>query len=248
MVSLKHKVTIRTKTAQEETPAAVGRPGVTLKRKQPEVADKPVTEPKPEPAKIPQTPKPEKKSNTGKVVGGIAAAAALFAGVYFFGMKGEDKVVDDGGTPPTEQVAKAGEVNQPEASSQTGVPKGDAASEGENVNNDSQGASSSVANGASASAGNENVSVPSRSEDKQSDSPSATSSAPVQQVKSNQGIASSTKIAAASEPLGEDLVENAKRVIRGDFGNGQERKNRLGPAYAEIQSKVNEMYRQGRVY
>ena len=163
-------------------------------------------------------------------------------------MKGEDKVVDDGGAPPTEQVAKAGEVNQPEASSQTGIPEGDAASEGENVNNDSHGASSSEANEASASAGNENVSVPSSSEDKQSNSPSVTSSEPVQQVISNQGNVSSTKIAAASEPLGEDLVENAKRVIRGDFGNGQERKNRLGPAYAEIQSKVNEMYRQGRVY
>ena len=45
-----------------------------------------------------------------------------------------------------------------------------------------------------------------------------------------------------------DVVENAKRVIRGDFGNGQERKDKLGSAYAEIQSKVNEMYRQGLVY
>ena len=44
-----------------------------------------------------------------------------------------------------------------------------------------------------------------------------------------------------------DIEENALRVIRGDFGNGQERKDKLGSSYAEIQGKVNEMYRQGIV-
>lgn len=43
------------------------------------------------------------------------------------------------------------------------------------------------------------------------------------------------------------LEEKAKRVIRGEFGNGQERKNLLGSSYEEIQSKVNEMYRDGLV-
>ena len=104
MVSIKHKVTIKTKTAQEETPAAVEGSSVTLKRKQPEV-------PK-EPTPVPPTPEPG-KSNTGKIVGGIAAAAAILAGVYFFGIKGDDKSGTDAGTPPTEQVAQAGETAQP---------------------------------------------------------------------------------------------------------------------------------------
>lgn len=44
------------------------------------------------------------------------------------------------------------------------------------------------------------------------------------------------------------LEEKAKRVIRGDFGNGSERKEALGSEYNVIQSKVNEMYRKGEVY
>lgn len=44
-----------------------------------------------------------------------------------------------------------------------------------------------------------------------------------------------------------NLEENARQVIRGVFGNGQERKDKLGSAYSEIQGRVNEMYRQGLV-
>jgi hypothetical protein len=41
------------------------------------------------------------------------------------------------------------------------------------------------------------------------------------------------------------LEEKVKQVIRGAFGNGADRKNALGAEYAEIQAKVNEMYRNG---
>ena len=41
------------------------------------------------------------------------------------------------------------------------------------------------------------------------------------------------------------IEEQAKQVIRGDFGNGEERKQKLGAAYSEVQRKVNEMYRAG---
>ena len=58
----------------------------------------------------------------------------------------------------------------------------------------------------------------------------------------------STKPTAASS-WGENAIEaKALQVIRGDFGNGQERKDRLGADYAEIQSKVNDMYRKGLVH
>ncbi len=39
------------------------------------------------------------------------------------------------------------------------------------------------------------------------------------------------------------LEEKVKQVIRGDFGNGLERKRALGDEYAVIQAKVNELYR-----
>lgn len=39
------------------------------------------------------------------------------------------------------------------------------------------------------------------------------------------------------------IEEKAKQVIIGAFGNGQDRKNALGAEYAEIQAKVNEIYK-----
>lgn len=52
---------------------------------------------------------------------------------------------------------------------------------------------------------------------------------------------------ASSVSISGTLEEKAKAVIRGNYGNGLERKRRLGDEYAEIQSKVNEMYRNGLV-
>ena len=44
------------------------------------------------------------------------------------------------------------------------------------------------------------------------------------------------------------IDEKAIMVIRGDFGNGEERKNKLGSEYTVIQNRVNEMYDLGLVY
>ena len=53
----------------------------------------------------------------------------------------------------------------------------------------------------------------------------------------DEGTESNSKI-----DLSENDVENlAKEVIRGNFGNGQERKNLLGENYEEIQKRVNEL-------
>lgn len=41
------------------------------------------------------------------------------------------------------------------------------------------------------------------------------------------------------------LDEKARQVIRGNFGNGAERRQKLGDEYAVIQNRVNEMYREG---
>lgn len=49
-------------------------------------------------------------------------------------------------------------------------------------------------------------------------------------------------------PVGSSIEEKAKLVIRGDFGNGEERKMKLGSEYSAIQNKVNEMYAKGLVY
>lgn len=243
MVSIKRKVTIKTKTAQEETPAAVESPVVTLKRKQPEVAKEPTKVAAP-------APEPEKKSNTGKIIGGVAAAAAILAGVYFFGIKGDDKTGDDV-NPPTEQVAQAGDVTQPEATSPTDASEEGTAEEKGTVSDAPETVSPTEASETPAKTGKEQSQTPAQPEEKKADKPSSvapSATKPVQQTQSPKNNATATQIASASAPIGGDVVENAKRVIRGDFGNGQERKDKLGSAYAEIQSKVNEMYRQGLVY
>lgn len=50
-------------------------------------------------------------------------------------------------------------------------------------------------------------------------------------------------------PMTESVIEKkALEVIRGDFGNGEERKQKLGSNYSVVQKKVNEMYANGLVY
>lgn len=44
------------------------------------------------------------------------------------------------------------------------------------------------------------------------------------------------------------VEDKAKQVIRGIYGNDSVRKQKLGNDYAEIQGKVNEMYRNGLVH
>ncbi len=206
---------------------------------------------------VQKDPKPEpngdggrgsEKSGKTKIFVGIAAAAAIIAGVYFFGVKGGDESGTDSGTPSTVQVAQAGETAQPEATTQTDVPE-EGTTEGDNVVANTPDASSPTENSETPVAGNDAPTTP-KSEDKQSEEPASnatSTSKPVQQTPSKQIEATNNKIAASSAPIGDDVVENAKRVLRGDFGNGQERKDKLGSAYSEIQSMVNEMYRKGLV-
>lgn len=53
--------------------------------------------------------------------------------------------------------------------------------------------------------------------------------------------------AAQASTVGGDVEELAREVIRGKYGNGEVRKQQLGDRYAEIQARVNEIYRKGLV-
>lgn len=82
------------------------------------------------------------------------------------------------------------------------------------------------------------------------DSSQVTSEKPIETEKQVESSQSSVKPVESSNtqvstlPQG-TIEEKAKQVIRGDFGNGIERKNALGSDYKEIQKKVNEMLRKG---
>lgn len=49
---------------------------------------------------------------------------------------------------------------------------------------------------------------------------------------------------ASNAGLTGDVEKDALNAIRGDFGNGQARKEALGDRYAEIQNRVNEIYKE----
>ena len=50
---------------------------------------------------------------------------------------------------------------------------------------------------------------------------------------------------SAKQEENQNIYKLAISVIRGNYGNGEERKQRLGTQYTIIQNKVNEIYRQG---
>lgn len=259
MVSIKHKVTLKTKVAQEETPEAIESPKVTLKRKQPETPvvsepkpahapTQPTAEPKQMPKPVSPTPQPEKKPNTGKVIGGLIAAA-IIAGIFFFinnkeSENGNDKTQTEAIAQNTENQDKgynalAAENSNEYASAESkGVPaNGSEAPVAENTDKSPANTTSS----ANHTKANDNQVA----EQPTKQNP-ATIAEPAQ---SKPAVTQNTKPSSStSVPVSGDVEENARRVIRGDFGNGQERRDKLGSSYSEIQGKVNEMYRQGLVH
>ena len=63
----------------------------------------------------------------------------------------------------------------------------------------------------------------------------------------SQNTSIQTKITEESLSTG-SVEDEARQVIRGVYGNGSVRKQKLGSRYSEIQSKVNDMYRKGLVH
>lgn len=252
MVSIKHKVTLKTKVAQEETPEAIESPKVTLKRKQPEapvVAEpKPApTLPKTEPKQKPVSPTPQlgKKSNTGKVIGGLVAAA-IIAGIFFFINNKEGEGGND--SNPTEAIAQ----NTKDQNEGNDTPT--AENSNEDASTESKGGSEApVAKNTDKSPANTTSSAnhTKATDNLVAEQPTKQNPATIAEPAQSKPAATQTtkpSSSSTSAPVSGDVEENARRVIRGDFGNGLERRDKLGSSYSEIQGKVNEMYRQNLVH
>lgn len=259
MVSIKHKVTLKTKVAQEETPEAIESPKVTLKRKQPKtpvVAEpkpahaptQPTAEPKQEPKPVSPTPQPEKKPNTGKVIGGLIAAA-IIAGIFFFINNKESENGND--NTQTEAIAQNTE-NQDKGNNALAAENSNEYASAESKGVPANGSEVPVAENTDKSPANTTSSAkPAKANDNQvAEQPTKQNPATIAEpAQSKPASTETTKPSpSTSAPVSGDVEENARRVIRGDFGNGQERKDKLGSSYSEIQGKVNEMYRQGLVH
>lgn len=259
MVSIKHKVTLKTKVAQEETPEAIESSKVTLKRKQPEtpvVAEpkpahaptQPTAEPKQKPKPVSPTPQPEKKPNTGKVIGGLIAAA-IIAGIFFFINNKESENGND--NTQTEAIAQNTE-NQDKGNNALAAENSNEYASAESKGVPANGSEAPVAENTDKSPANTTSSANhAKANDNQvAEQPTKQNPATIAEpAQSKPAATQNTKPSSStSVPVSGDVEENARRVIRGDFGNGQERRDKLGSSYSEIQGKVNEMYRQGLVH
>ena len=73
------------------------------------------------------------------------------------------------------------------------------------------------------------------------EAPKAEAQAPVTNVVPEQTQQKATESTSVSN----DVEAEAMKVIRGDYGIGQERKDKLGAKYQPIQNRVNELKREG---
>lgn len=217
MVQLKRKVTLRTKEASE------------------------VSAPKTE-GKVTQAPgvAPQPSSGGGKWwVAVVVVALLATGGVYFVRQCGDDR---------TPSVATAGQNDSVVVDS---VPAAASPSGGEAAASEGAGKAAPAANGnaeataaptgetSSAKAGGESHSAaaaPTKA--------ASTSSAPAS-ASSTSTSAPTTAAAPAQAPTG-SVEQTAREVMRGVYGNGQVRKDQLGSRYAEVQRRVNQIYRARR--
>ena len=246
MVELKKKVTLRAKTT--EAPEEVQKPQVALKKKQPEPTPVPPTPPAPDGGDEPN-------GKWKKYAAVLAGLVVLGGGGYYLSQQGEDT---------TQTVAEVDEGQNPDAATADGTTanqdgqnqEGDASTA--DAANESPADDAPVVGGGSPADNNPSNAASTAPEQKKDDATSpatgpkdsapkadapvkGTPSKPVDQPKAD--ITSTSTSSSASGTI----EEEAKEVIRGKYGNGDVRKRNLGGRYAEIQRKVNEMYRNGQV-
>lgn len=75
--------------------------------------------------------------------------------------------------------------------------------------------------------------------------PASEETTPVTPAESQPTAKESTTPSATSVNVSNDVEAEAMKVIRGDYGIGQERKDKLGNQYQTIQNRVNELKREG---
>jgi cytoskeletal protein RodZ len=168
-----------------------------------------------------KSPPPLKKSNKKWQLWSLFAIVAVGVVVFVLIKYSSPNDASNNGKTQTEQTAVSEQSSSTESATKGTTPKEESAT-----------------TESSESGSNEQAATPASPEAKPAESKPAESkpAAPAQSAQAKDATLSGT------------LEEKAKRVIRGDFGNGAERKRQLGNAYAEIQRKVNEMYRNGEVY
>ena len=202
---------------------------VTLRTKTPQPEEKPedevtpkVKQPEPAPAPPPPTPSDE--------------TALLGGGYYLYSSQGNES----GNTAVAAAADSTGVRKDTTQTAQAdSATKAETDTDGLNV--------TGKAGSKNASENNSDGEVP-VSSDNAPDVNTAANAATDKQVASagNHGTSATTE-PTMTEPAG-SVQETANDVIKGTYGNGVTRKHKLGSRYAEVQKRVNEMYRKGEVH
>ena len=230
MVELKKKVTLRTKAT--ETSEEVQKPQVVLKKKQPVSELVPPTLPT-------KGVEEETKGGKGKwYAAALAGLLVLGGGGYYLSQQG-----DEGDAPVAEIVepAKSADVAGGETTEANQDEQSLADANDEVADNTSNEAAEGGAPAQPGQSQGDGTLV------KDNATTASASDVPVRNNPSTGGTVSQTNAIPTASATGA-VEEEAREVIRGKYGNGAVRKRNLGDRYAEIQSKVNEMYRSGQVH
>ena len=233
MVQIKKKVTLKAKTEPEPVVEPVQQSAKPILRKK-----EPVKESEPTP-----TPGGGKgKGDSSKIFGGIAAAVVIcllgYGAYYYF--NSSDEKTDDTTTEVVEGIAetsKEGNSKEQYNDQTVETPEVESAEAGSSANGEETASPAQEETSSEASSSNTNP---------KQDIP-VKPTEPVKATSQATNTVQATTPAVQSTTLSGTLEEKAKDVIRGNYGNGEVRKQKLGDQYAEIQGKVNEMYRNGLV-
>ena len=240
MVELKKKVTLRSKTAEapgEETP----KPQVTLKKKQLEPTPTPAAPVPPSPVSTAGSEEPKSKGKW--YAAALAGLLVMGGGGYYLSQQGDDT------SAPVAEVVEQTKSDDATSENEAGTTQNGQNQDGATTDNATIETPADYASegGTPANSG----------QNQEGAAPAQTNNAPVtaSETPSNmhpEPVANTAKQNAASAvpvtSISGAVEEVAKEVIRGKYGNGAVRKRNLGDRYAEIQSKVNEMYRNGQVH
>ena len=179
-------------------------------------------------------PTPKRGNNWWIWISTIIVVLLLCVGAYFLLNKENEEIIQP--TEVTELV-----TSQPGEDNETNEP---VISEGSNDNNESENYTDQEV----VDVNNVEVATNENNSATVEDSPTANDNKTEQNIPSKQPSSSTTSNDVNSSELSGSLEQKARRVIRGDFGNGKVRKQKLGNEYQQIQDKVNEMYRLGNTY
>lgn len=232
MVQLKKKVTIKTKTTQEETPAAAPKHEVKIKKKAPVVEGPKVT---PEAPKTPSTPPTPPQENGGIKSWMWIVAIIVVAVIAFFGYKNCSGSETEASGSDKDTTSLVSDSAQTEKSDSTVAETPDTPEEGAPDTN-KEGTDVPATDNGTPKTNNGGT---------EASKPEQKTAEPVMPTSTPENV---DKPVAPTVPVSGSVEENARRVIRGDFGNGAVRKQELGDQYSQIQNKVNEMYRQRKGY